>query len=63
MKILNTRTQNFNLLVTYAHGMKCKKKNVQATIFGLIGRAFDTTDFLEKLFSSQGTLLVHFRSL
>ena len=40
-----------------------KKKNVQATIFGLIGRAFDTIDFLEKFFSFQGTLLVLFPSL
>ena len=28
-----------------------KKKNAQATIFGWIGSAFDTVDFLEKFFS------------
>ena len=45
VEILNTRAQNFNLLVTDAHGAKCRRKVFQATIFGRIGRAFDTTFF------------------
>lgn len=47
VEVLNTRPRNFNLLVIEAYGVRYKRKIFQETIFGWIGKAFDTTDFLK----------------
>ena len=37
--------------MTDAYGVKCDRNIFQASVFGWIGRASDTTDFLEILFT------------